>query len=1394
MPESKYYDTIESLRSVNLESSLPPFDIQQLNPKGIKAKLQGWVLSKPRPLLTFARCFWPTPTVFGLTIVSRAEDVQEVLTNAQVFEAPYGREMKVVSGGGEFILGINDTKVYRTQKSLVLRAFPPEKMAESINDIAERHAAICMRTAAEEFNPIRELFAKSGLAVCREYFGLTISKDKRFYESALAVSSLLFADPFGNKTTRELAMHGAKHLLTVIDLSIERVDKSSPESPLKTLVEAHKDNPDAVPMHDVRSIMMGMILGFLPTTMLGLGNALGVILSKPEARQAVKDAIDQKDDAQLTLCIKEAMRFDPIQLGPFRYCASDYDLAKGTPRETRIKKGALVIPSTLSAMFDKERVQDPNIFMPERSEQHSMIFGYMSHSCIGAPMALAFSTQMIKTLFDLPKMQRVKGPAGCMRKLGIFPDSLVVRWKRDGSFNDKEQSLSIVALPIYERDEHSTQQQDTLQASLESMGNVAQNGLSERLDSSKIIHFASGCISPAVTLSKGREPAHLVFEITGDGDEKDIINAFVRSLSVEFSQQIQAACDPHKMRGINELFQSKRLREVGPLNRNLGLNFNGTPGHSVQRIKQERDLFDRISQEIEKHTFNTTSNALDALIKIRHELSQTKDYEWAFTPVRNRLSESPQGFIKFFRQYLSWPWAVMPASITIGFIFLNFMILGGWQDSLWYNLWHLGAAITMTVFGGVIFVGGIAGTVVALLRSKEKSDDAALKTAAQADYDAITANENQLQQNHMFAVSRIKAGFLRSVLLRAVLWSIQVSIGSRNPPGIVSVINTIHFAKWVRIPNTRQLLFLSNYGGSWESYLEDFITHGADGLTGIWSNTEHFPSTQYLLRGGATLSEPFKRWARMQQKPTPFWYVAYKNVTTREIRKHAAVRDGFAKIDDPREARQWFRLFGSSYRPNTGLDKSNIQSLVFGSMAKQFPHSKMLFIALNENASKAANKKLMTFLLNNVKFGERLSEHQCWQVAFTERGLRRIGLNADTKFSNVFRQGMDSKARQRILGDLEQHSPENWLWGHNEKQIDLLLINYFADYEDGAKKSRQQLDKLLKDAKAKVIHEQATFIKSDDERPAVEHFDFSDGVSQPIISGTRKSHRTEQIDHRVQAGEILCGYPDERGNVAPSPVIDAEFDGDNILPEEPFQPRSGEYKDFGFNGTYLVVRQLEQHVDSFKQFCETNAKRIQSDYDMPQADADWVAAKMIGRWKDGRPLVSYPYNHLKGEKLNDFRYREEDPQGLQCPLGAHIRRANPRDSFADNTDEDKAAQIKLSNRHRILRVGRAYDNDPLNTDDKEKGGKGLMFMCMNSDIERQFEFVQQTWLNNSNFHGLSKQEDALSSGQCPVNKTFSIPTEQGMIRLRNLNSFVTVRGGAYFFMPGKQALVYLSKL
>jgi deferrochelatase/peroxidase EfeB len=189
---------------------------------------------------------------------------------------------------------------------------------------------------------------------------------------------------------------------------------------------------------------------------------------------------------------------------------------------------------------------------------------------------------------------------------------------------------------------------------------------------------------------------------------------------------------------------------------------------------------------------------------------------------------------------------------------------------------------------------------------------------------------------------------------------------------------------------------------------------------------------------------------------------------------------------------------------------------------------------------------------------------------------------------------------------------------------------------------------------------------------------------------------------------------------------------------------------------------------------------------------------MMGRWRNGVSVIKWP--HAMGDRPppgapdNDFSFGADDPQGLRCPFGAHIRRANPRGSLAP----DDPAQANIEKRHRLLRRGRAYV-EPADGKTEADGEteKGLLFIGVCADLERQFEFLQQTWIGSPFFHGLTNEPDPFSPAPSAPNqqdRVFTIPTPAGPVTMKGLKSFVTVKGGGYFFMPSRSAMRFLGRL
>jgi Dyp-type peroxidase family len=463
------------------------------------------------------------------------------------------------------------------------------------------------------------------------------------------------------------------------------------------------------------------------------------------------------------------------------------------------------------------------------------------------------------------------------------------------------------------------------------------------------------------------------------------------------------------------------------------------------------------------------------------------------------------------------------------------------------------------------------------------------------------------------------------------------------------------------------------------------------------------------------------------------------------------------------------------------LEPDDIQGLVLRGY-RDLQGASFLLLSLGDPA---AARRWVGGLLDRVTPGVENPREAALNLAFAARGLRGLGLPeaALDLFSPEFLTGMTTPHRSRILGDEGPSAPESWDWGGpSNEPIDVAVLVYARD--DAALAPR--VEAVLSGATASGLRLVRRLDTSN--LYGKEHFGFRDGISQPLIAGLKAGPARDQI----QPGEFLLGYPNEYGLYTSRPTLEPSADPRGRLAPCTDQPAR---KDLGRNGSYLVFRQLEQDVRGFREFVARQT--LTTDGQGRPTEALAFAARMLGRWQGGAPLVRAPQaDDPTLADFNDFAYQHEDPDGLKCPFGSHVRRANPRDSLDPDPGSD--ASVAIGKRHRIIRRGREYGR-PLPEDggpaDADHEGRGIHFLCLNGNIGRQFEFLQSTWVNNPVFKGLYNDDDPLIGSRVPdYGGDFTIPAEPYRQRVVGLPRFVSVRGGAYFFLPGLRALRYLGDL
>jgi Dyp-type peroxidase family len=448
---------------------------------------------------------------------------------------------------------------------------------------------------------------------------------------------------------------------------------------------------------------------------------------------------------------------------------------------------------------------------------------------------------------------------------------------------------------------------------------------------------------------------------------------------------------------------------------------------------------------------------------------------------------------------------------------------------------------------------------------------------------------------------------------------------------------------------------------------------------------------------------------------------------------------------------------------------------------KQHPRSRFYLLDLRGGEPREWLRRAIT----DVTLGEDDKDGKYrFNVAFAASGLRALGLDDQDlgTFQREFVQGMAHPERSNVLGDRYSDDPQYWQWGNAQAPVDGLAMLYARTAEELEARAAE-VEKLLEKFGIGFKKEDAGL--SDDGR---EHFGFTDGLAQPYIRGSgRRRGPGESV---VATGELVLGYPNAYGLITQVPSAKPR----RGTREHPFPVAAGGRVAFGYNGSYLVVRKLQQDVAGFWRYCR-DAALAEGAPDVA-ARATLIAARMIGRWPNGVPLVEAPdAERAATADLNDFGFRERDPEGLRCPFGAHIRRANPRDMLGGDAKEGRHD----ANLHRLVRRGRAYGPKLLGPLPQADDGleRGLYFMALNANLRRQFEFVQQTWINNCKFAGLSAERDPLIGKEAfdfddqPVPRLFTVPARPVRQRYEGLAKVVQVRGGEYFFLPGMRALNYL---
>jgi Dyp-type peroxidase family len=468
----------------------------------------------------------------------------------------------------------------------------------------------------------------------------------------------------------------------------------------------------------------------------------------------------------------------------------------------------------------------------------------------------------------------------------------------------------------------------------------------------------------------------------------------------------------------------------------------------------------------------------------------------------------------------------------------------------------------------------------------------------------------------------------------------------------------------------------------------------------------------------------------------------------------------------------------------TSIDYADVQGTIL--RGYRVDHARHFILQITDAAGARA---FIAHLVDGTGGVPRITTAEIWttkpdcfvNISFTCQGLAALGVPESQlkTFDGAFQLGATHPTSAGNVGDVGESAPASWIGGMGDGQKVHVVLNLWV-HEDRA--VRETVTAQLRAAFAGCMTELSAH--DADALPDNQvHFGYRDNIAQPTVDGAppRKCEVPDGGQTVVPTGEFLLGY------------LNANSSTYSVQPPE-----------LSTNGSYAAFRILEQDVAGFEQLLQTHAAGVGLDPEM-------LAAKLCGRWRNGNPLElapDAPGEVLPIHQLNDFTYLNadvalDDTLGLRCPIGAHIRRNNPRDMRVVSTEAVN---------HRIVRrampYGPAYD--PAHPDDTPRG---LIGYFINASISNQFEFLQGQWDRTPNFVVSASGPGGSDAGNAAFNITgedvflgvndpsgssFTLPALGRMgknnKKITGFPRTITTRGGAYCFLPSITGLRYLAAL
>ena len=389
-------------------------------------------LQYPEPVFAVLRQVKPIIIFKNTAIVTRFADVQEVLSRDDVFHVTYGEKMRVITGGNDFFLGMQNSAAYERDVANMRSVMRRDDVPKHIVPFVAKTAEECVAAAADGKLDVATHLGRAVPAKwVSSYFGCVPPSEQDLVDWGTTIFQFLFTDLKNDPAVGAAARAAAKKACNWLDESIAQRKANPGNTADDVLGRCLKLQAAGLPGMDdlgIRNNLIGLITGAIPTTAKCCAQSLDELLKRPAELAKAQEAARAGDDALFARYVFEALRFNPNNPGVFRIAADDYVVARDSAHATLIPKGTNVLAATQSAMFDERFVDSPNEFRVDRPEYAAMLWGYGLHTCFGQFINRVQIPGILKPLLCRTNLRRAAGEAGQLGYTGPFPTRLSVEF------------------------------------------------------------------------------------------------------------------------------------------------------------------------------------------------------------------------------------------------------------------------------------------------------------------------------------------------------------------------------------------------------------------------------------------------------------------------------------------------------------------------------------------------------------------------------------------------------------------------------------------------------------------------------------------------------------------------------------------------------------------------------------------------------------------------------------------------------------------------------------------------------------------------------------------------------------------------------------------------------